>query len=232
MFINVSERKPETFGDYRVVYTEENELGKGGQGDVFRGTNTKTGEMVAVKLLFIRDGQEDNMELKNMRKIDHKNIVKLLDYGYKEGFLFLIIELCEDKDLNNFLQNKDISQDLCVSFMQNIAKAVRYLHEEKNILHRDLKPKNILVKKNEVSGPVLKICDVGLAKCISKSLSPLPLEGNVGTSGWQAPETIMLVKDREAYIYGRPADVFSGGLVFWTLVKHRQGEHLSAPKSM
>ena len=88
----------------------------------------------------------------------------------------------------------------------------------------------MLVHKYEVDEDwkfVLKLSDMGLARHVPQSSAPVSITGYVGTSGWQAPEVIMLVEDTEAtYHYSFPADVFASGLVFLTLVTHQRGENL------
>ena len=220
------EIQEETLGNYHVVCSKKNKLGKGGYGDVFSGINTTTNEKVAVKRVRTDDPRHAR-EAACMKSIHHENVVTLFFSEYRGSHLFLIMELCADKDLNNFLRDRTVSQDSCVRFMQNIAKGINHLHE-KAILHRDLKPNNILVQKNEVSGHVLKVGDMGLAARIPQSSASVSITGKVGTVGWQAPEVLMLAEGRKdaAYHYSRPADVFASGLVFLTLVTHRQGESL------
>ena len=122
------------------VCSEENKLGSGGFGEVFRGSNITTGEAVAVKRVYMRESHlAKSTELEVMTRIRHENIVRLFHSEYRESHLFLIMELCEEKDLNNFVKDRTVSQDMCVKFMQNIAKAVTHLHKD-SILHRDIKP--------------------------------------------------------------------------------------------
>ena len=167
-----------------------------------------------------------------MKSTCHENIVRLFHSEFKEPFLFLIMEFCDGKDLNNFVKNRTVSQDECVKFIQDIAKGVRHLHR-KNIIHRDIKPSNVLVKSDERSDSTLKLSDLGLAKSIPDSSGPVTNTGLVGTAGWQAPEVLRVAEGTESkYHYDCPADVFSSGLVCLTLVTHRVGENLDPLRGM
>ena len=208
-----------------MVCSEENELGRGSYGEVFQGINTKTQEGVAVKRVHTSVPKQKR-ELEAMKSIHHENIVRLLYSEYRTPYMFLVMELC-DNDLNNFLLDITIPLTLCVKFMQNIAQAINHLHNEVNILHRDIKPTNTLVQQDEVSGYILKLSDFGLAKRIPQSSAPITNTAHVGTRGWEAPETLTLVKDTKTTChYGRPADVFSSGLEILSMVTHQPGEAL------
>jgi len=85
--------------------------------------------------------------------------------------------------------------------MSQLAAGVRYLHVEKGILHRDIKPGNVLVSP----GPILKLCDFGLAKILSSDSQAMTNTIGVGSPPFMAPEV------KKGGSYGREADIFSLG---------------------
>ena len=143
-----------------------------------------------------------------------------------EFFVYLILELCMLGDLSKFFKDQGrVSFERILKFMKDLGNGLDYLHTDRGILHRDLKPGNILVK-DEDSGYYLAIADFGLSKFLSGSSTPLGNDASakIGTPGWRAPE-IPLLPDL-GFRYTPYIDIFSLGLLYLSMLKHRYGRSL------
>lgn len=97
-------------------------------------------------------------EIDIMKRVNHKNIVKLHDVFQTNNNMYIVTELC-DFDLYSYLKEKrKLTEEEAISFLKQIMKGIKYLNSH-NIIHRDLKPANILLKGKEC-----KLSDFGFAK--------------------------------------------------------------------
>jgi len=161
------------------------ELGRGASGVVFRAHSEAHGKDVAVKVLltaqdasllarFQREGHD-------MQKLFHPNVVAFYEMGSHQGHEYLVMEFVEG-NLNGFLQARPHLGEVCRVFAQ-IARGLGYIHSL-SIVHRDVKPENILMTKDWVP----KITDFGLARRLDGH-SRLTADGTIlGTFGYLAPE--------------------------------------------
>ncbi|KAG2577776.1 hypothetical protein PVAP13_6NG047806 [Panicum virgatum] len=151
-------------------FSEENKLGEGGFGEVFKGT-LQDGEEIAVKRLS-QDSSQGFQELKNelvlAAKLKHRNLVQLLGVSLQEEKL-VIYEYMPNRSLDTFLSDPMRRQQLDwskrFSIICGIARGLLYLHEESRlkVIHRDLKPSNVLLDAD--MNP--KISDFGIARAFS-----------------------------------------------------------------
>ena len=211
---------------YKVKFTDENELGKGGFGVVWKGSDVRTKKPVAVKQLskntpgitvFIK------RELRVLGECEHANIVKLLEKVEDDKSYFIIMEYCNKGDLDTFMKDRNVHFEECLGYMKDVATAVKSLHD-KNVCHRDIKPTNILIK-DDGDGSFAKLADFGLAREFDGSSSGASATGKTGTLSWMAPE---IPATRVRGNYGLAVDIFSLGLVFLAIVLHKAGERLKA----
>lgn len=94
-----------------------------------------------------------------MKKMDHNNIVKLLDVYQTNNNMYIVTEYCRDGDLRSYIKKKKkLGQTEAVKVLKDILNGFKYLNENQ-IIHRDLKPANILISEG-----VYKISDFGFAK--------------------------------------------------------------------
>jgi serine/threonine protein kinase len=192
-------------------------LGRGGFGEVHLMRDSVTGKDVAVKLALQHGVKEANdvlQEALKLLQIQHENIVTCVEVfltSKPQLGVCIVLEFCAYGDLDRFLgQLKPGGIDLTpkgqITIMGQLVRALRYLHEEKRLLHRDIKTANILVSSfsspNEIS---VKLSDFGLAKGLSQSSIVRTM---AGTPAFVAPE-VATGED-----YGRGADIFSLGVVF------------------
>ena len=148
---------------YEVDCSDKYLLGSGTYGIVWSGQNVRTRENVAVKK--VRKSSETQTfiehELDFMSKCEHKNIIRLLWSEEDSYCRYFVMAYCSSENLNAFMRDREISYELCLSFMRNLADALLYLHG-KNISHRDIKPANVLVNENGCY--FLLLADFGLAR--------------------------------------------------------------------
>ncbi|XP_061972901.1 mitogen-activated protein kinase 7 isoform X1 [Populus nigra] len=187
-------------------------IGKGAYGVVCSSINRETNEKVAIKKINnVFENKIDALrtlrELKLLRHIRHENVIALKDVlmpihrtSFKD--VYLVYELM-DTDLHQIIKSSQpLSSDHCKYFIFQLLRGLNYLHSA-NILHRDLKPGNLLVNAN----CDLKICDFGLART-SRGNEQFMTE-YVVTRWYRAPELLLCCDN-----YGTSIDVWSVGCIF------------------
>lgn len=184
-------------------------IGQGTFGRVYRGMNEGTGELLAVKQICLVDGAEDELntlrgEIRLMKSLDHRNIVRYLGTSISERYLFIILEYVPGGSISGMLnQFGSFSEPLIRRFVRQVLCGVEYLHE-KGIIHRDIKGANILV----TDAGVAKLADFGCSKQLA-GLATASLEDNLrtitGSVPWMPPEVIKQTG------HGRSADIWSVG---------------------
>lgn len=181
-------------------------LGEGTFGVVFKAKNLETGEIIALKKIQMdEEGVPSTSirEISNLKSVSHENIVKLCQILYKGNKLYLIFEYLP-ADLRVFMDllTEPLEFRLLKKFLYQLLQAISHCHSNR-ILHRDLKPQNLLLDENFN----LKIADFGLSKTFSLPLKPATRE--VVTLWYRAPELLLGCET-----YGTPIDVWSIGCIF------------------
>ncbi|XP_076452282.1 serine/threonine-protein kinase unc-51-like [Babylonia areolata] len=215
-----SRRKVESIGDY--CYDKKEILGHGAFAIVFKGFKKQTPSIpVAVKCIAKKELSKSKellaKEIRVLREISvyqHENVVALLDVKETDSSVFLMIEFCNGGDLADYLHSKGtLAEDTLSSFMQQIASALNALND-KDIVHRDMKPQNILIcypkGGSKLSTPPtqlqLKIADFGFARFLEEG----KMAGTLcGSPMYMAPEVIMSHK------YDSKADLWSVGTIMF-----------------
>lgn len=146
-------------------------LGRGTYGEVWMALDKKTNSSVAVKQIrIVEEGEGIHFtalrEIMILQELKHPNVIQLSDIFYKNSNIHLVIELAENA-LNDLIPKLPEDEALTKGLMKQILEGVAYMHEN-SVLHRDLKPGNLLVTK---SGEV-KVTDFGTAKIICDSDAP------------------------------------------------------------
>ena len=209
-----------TVGRYEII----DKLGEGAMGIVYRARDKALGRMLALKMLSADlTGEEElqkrfSREAEAIGRLSHPNVVTVYDQGESEGHLFMAMELLDGSDLRSMIEKAaDVSLLDRIRIMIEIGHGLGYAHS-KGVVHRDVKPANILVQK---SGPV-KILDFGLARLGTGGT--ITRRGVIlGTPDYMSPEQAMGkgVDNR--------SDIFSAGGVFYeflTLEKPFKGKTL------
>nr|GME09933.1 serine/threonine-protein kinase ATG1c isoform X2 [Ipomoea batatas] len=151
-------------------------------------------------------------EIVILKKINHCNIIRLHDMIEEPGKIYIVLEYCRGGDLSMYLQKRHgrIPETTAKHFMQQLASGLQVLREN-NLIHRDLKPQNLLLSTNDENS-ILKIADFGFAR----SLQPRGLaETLCGSPLYMAPEIMQLQK------YDAKADLWSVGAILFQLVTGR-----------
>ncbi|XP_050227850.1 cysteine-rich receptor-like protein kinase 44 [Mercurialis annua] len=204
-------------------FTEENKLGEGGFGDVYKGT-LKNGKIVAVKKLALsqsRRAQADFVsEVTLISNVHHRNLVRLLGCCSKGPELLLVYEYMANSSLDRFLfGNKQGSLTWKQRFeiILGTAQGLAYLHEEFHvcIIHRDIKPNNILLADDFQP----KIADFGLARLLPDNQTHLSTKF-AGTMGYTAPEYAIHGQLSEK------VDTYSYGIVVLEIISGRKSSEM------
>ncbi len=216
---NGGPRPGDLIGDYRVVKP----LGSGGMGVVFEADQlVPIQRRVAIKLVHANLASDAALrrfarERQALAVMNHRSIAKIFDAGATEnGQPFVVMELVEGIPITDYCDQQRLNTRQRVSLAVALCYAVQHAHQ-KGILHRDLKPTNVLVTHSD-SGPTPKVIDFGIAKAIDE-LEPegaLTAHGNtVGTPAYMSPEQ-MGIADRDV---DTRSDVFALGVILYeTLV--------------
>ncbi len=187
-------------------YTIEQQLSQGGEGNVFRGRDTGTGESVAIKILRSRKlNDRFRREMELVQRLAHPNIVTAYEVGEHQGVPFIAMELLEGPDLDVYVnRNGPLNWPDSLRYIMQITQGLLHAHHRK-LIHRDIKPANVLIS----GGGTVKLVDLGLAVITqSKGDSPNKFQtkaGNLaGTVPFMAPEQARSLElaNAQSDIYG------------------------------
>jgi serine/threonine protein kinase len=209
---------PLTSGGNRVVggYEIEGELGRGGMGVVFRAWQRKLNRLVALKMLTGYYGAPELKrffaEAETAAALHHTNIVHIYDVGEQDGAPFFAMEHVEGGSLADRLRAGPMTARGTAEFLVPVARALDFAHKH-NVVHRDMKPGNILIDPQGVP----KVTDFGIAKRLTAE-SALTLSGAViGTPVYMAPEQARGTS-RDV---GAAADIYSLGAILYEMLAGR-----------
>jgi eukaryotic-like serine/threonine-protein kinase len=201
--------------DFGPRYRIEAVLGQGGMGRVYRAYDKDLDRVVALKV--VRPGmvgepdalRRFKQELLLASKISHKNILRIHDMGEVDGKKFITMAYVEGQDLQHIIRETPrLPLNRVFGLAQQLAEALAAAHSE-GVLHRDLKPQNVLVGKNDQ----VFISDFGLAKSVDDGGSGMTKTGAfLGTPRYMSPEQVE----------GKPADLrsdlYAYGLILYEMV--------------
>ncbi|XP_009791095.1 cysteine-rich receptor-like protein kinase 15 isoform X2 [Nicotiana sylvestris] len=194
-------------------FSEENKLGEGGFGTVYKG-KLANGIAIAIKRLSRASGQglkEFKNEVILIARLQHRNLVRLLGCCLEGNEALLIYEFMPNK---NSRENKILDWRQRLHIIKGIARGILYLHEDSRlrIIHRDVKASNVLLDKD--MNP--KISDFGMAKMFCENQCEANTNRVVGTYGYMSPEYAM------EGLFSTKSDVFSFGVLVLEIVSGRK----------
>lgn len=194
-------------GDYKF---EKPRIGKGAFSNIYKGQHIHSKLPVAVKempydkIKKIRDNIKREFSL--LKTLDHPNIIKLYDVFFDESSknIYFMIDLYDNGDLSTYLNGRKIKEKYAKGYMRQIKDGLEYLYGQK-ILHRDLKPQNILVSKEKT----LIITDFGFARYFETDIM---LQTICGSPLYMAPEILLKKK------YNTMSDLWSVGVIMYEML--------------
>lgn len=202
-------------GRYRL----DSLIGRGGMGAVYSATRLLIGDEVAVKILHTEQGGDPHAaerfrrEARAAARLKHPNAVSIYDFGVSsDGLQFLVMELVEGKSLREVTRTQGpLDSSLVAEIASQICAALDEAHRQ-HIVHRDIKPDNIIVNFTP-AGLRVKVLDFGIAKLRDDTASHLTQTGSVmGTPHYMSPEQC-LGEELDSR-----ADIYSVGIVVYELL--------------
>jgi len=205
---------PKRIARYLVL----NPLEAGGMGQVLLARDPAIDRLVAIKLL--KEGFDNTdlrerfvREARSAGRLRHINIVTIFDVGEHDGQPFIAMEYVEGETLDALIKRRaPLSIARKIQLMDELCAGLQYAHRG-GIVHRDIKPKNVMV---DVDG-VLKVLDFGIARVNDAGGVKTQAGILMGTLNYMSPEQMMGLPDVDAR-----ADMFSAGAVFYELLTYRQ----------
>eukprot|EP00736_Rhodelphis_marinus_P007450 Rmarinus@m.27651 len=195
-------------------YAKLEKIGEGTYGVVYKARDKLTNEIIALKKIRL-EAEDEGVpstairEISLLKELQNVNIVRLKDVVHSENKLYLVFEYL-DQDLKKYMDSvQSMPPKLIKSYLYQLLRGVAFCHSHR-VLHRDLKPQNLLIDKNGS----LKLADFGLARAFGIPVRTYTHE--VVTLWYRAPE--ILLGSRH---YSTPVDIWSIGCIFAEMVmKH------------
>jgi serine/threonine protein kinase/tetratricopeptide (TPR) repeat protein len=199
------------FGDYELLEV----IGRGGQGVVYRARQKSLNRTVALKVIGLGHWATDG-HLKRFRReaeaaasLDHSGIVPIYEVGERDGSCYFSMKLVEGGQLDEVSKAEPMQIPRAVELIAKVAGTVHYAHEH-SILHRDIKPGNILLDQNGEP----HLTDFGLARLVETESTVTRTMEVLGTPSYMAPE--QAVGNNAAV--GAASDVYGLGAVLYQLL--------------
>jgi serine/threonine-protein kinase len=199
-----------TIGQYRTTKL----LGSGGMGEVYAAEDSQ-GQRVAIKVLLTQFERNEEMEKRFLReaqaaaRLEHPNIVKILDAGEDSGRLFIAMEYVAGQDWSSLLRSGALPLEQVLPRLKELASALDYIHQH-DIIHRDIKPSNVMI---EAESNRAVLMDFGIAKIATEMTALTATSQIVGSLDYISPEQIQAQANIDYH-----ADIYSFGVMTYQLL--------------
>ncbi|MEK7470118.1 MAG: serine/threonine-protein kinase [Planctomycetota bacterium] len=200
-------------------------IGSGGMGAVYEGLHIGLDKKVAIKILppeFTTHAtalERFQREARAAAKLEHANIVQVLNVGNEGGYNFIVMQFVEGESLGKLVsRRRSVPWLEALKFVRDAARGLVSAHAA-GVVHRDIKPDNILIAKDGVA----KVADFGLARTLDSNVSLSTTGQIMGTPDYMSPEQAQAQK-----IDGR-SDVYSLGATFYFLLSGKKPFHADTP---
>ena len=225
--VSLRQTLPAAFGDYELLEV----LGEGGMGIVFRARQRTPDRVVALKIIrpdrlaAVLPGERHKAverfraEVQAAARLEHENIVPVYDAGEIDGQPFLAMRYVEGRGLDEMLRDGPLDGRDAAALLEPVARAVHYAHG-RDVVHRDLKPRNILLDAN--GRPY--VADFGLAKSFAAAQQLTETQDVLGTPAYMSPE-----QARGPAGVDHRTDVYSLGATLYELLTGRPPFRAATP---
>ena len=206
---------PPTEKTFNNRYRVDGTLGNGGMANVYVGTDTLLRRRVAIKVLREQYASDDDFvkrfsyEAQSAAKLSHPNIVNVYDFGREDHSYYIVMELVDGATLGELMrQEGTLPEPVALDYAIQIASGLAYAHRQ-GLLHRDVKPANILVTTDDV----VKLSDFGIARAVSEHTLGVTQPGMVmGSVAYISPE------QAQGHDIDERSDLYSVGVVLYQML--------------
>jgi hypothetical protein len=199
-------------------FAVERACGSGGMGSVYRAVDQTSGLPVAVKILHDSSPllrERFDREARTLATLEHPNIVRYIAHGSTAADLhYLVMEWVDGETLKARLEREGLDGDAAIGMVAAVADALAAAHA-RGVVHRDVKPSNILFVEGDPAR--VKLIDFGVARAASETVKLTEVGASVGTPGYMAPEQVRSSRE----VDGR-ADLFALGCVLYECLSGRR----------
>jgi len=197
---------------YKKYWIEDGTVGSGSFAKVRRVTRKKDKKEFALKMIKKAGKSKEDLaalqkEIGILARLDHPNVVKLVDWSETKKRIYMVVQFCSGGDVfERILKQKTFSEKEAAHVVRKVAEGLDHVHERK-IVHRDLKPDNLMYLDNSANSNIMLI-DFGLAGDAKDG----PLSTPCGTAHYVAPEVLASTP------YGSKSDMWSLGVIIYMLL--------------
>lgn len=198
--------------DYEII----KRIGIGGMGEIYLALQTSMQRLVALKILH-EDLAKDNAyiqrflhEVRMLAAVEHPSIVRAIEAGQDKGICFLAMSYVDGTDLKHILDDGKIFPEIeAFKVIRSVAQTLKYVWEKHAILHRDVKPANIMLDKNSE----VRLLDLGISKSVKENVEITRSGMMVGSPQYISPEQAKSAKDIDFR-----ADIYSLGATLYHML--------------